>query len=180
MSTTIEIQQNGSATSVEVALATPGPKGDPGASNYGVFYDLTTQTNPVANAVNTVRMGTTQESDGVSIVSGSRITVADTGVYNIQFSIQVHKTDSGADTVDLWLALNGVDVPYTNTRLTLDGNSAKAVAAWNFMTAIPAGGYAELRWCSPDVDVALHAGNGLTNPVRPGIPSVIVTVQQVR
>lgn len=180
MSTTIEIQQNSSATSIEVAIATPGPKGDPGASNYGVFYDLTTQTNPVANAVNTVRIGNTQESDGVSIVNGSRITVAEAGVYNIQFSIQVDKTDSGADAVDIWLALNGVDVPYSNTRLTLDGNNAKAVAAWNFMTTIPSGGYAELRWCSPDTEVVLHAGNGLTNPVRPGIPSVIVSVQQVR
>ena len=113
------------------------------------------------------------------MVDGTKITLAHTGRYNIQFSLQLDKTDSGTDDVELWLLRNGETGPFTNTKITLPGNNAKAVAAWNFVVEEPAGTQIELAWYSADVDMRIYYEGAQTNPVRPAIPSAILTVTQV-
>lgn len=147
---------------------------------HGAFYSTVVQTNPVASAVNKMTFNTTTLSDGVSVVSNSQMTVAYNGVYNLEFSAQVQKTDAGSDNVDIWLQINGNNVDYTNTRVQLDGNGAKSVASWNFMIALNAGQYAELCWSSADTAVNLHAETPTTGPARPGIPSVIATMTMIK
>lgn len=143
----------------------------------GAFYDTTTQNNLAQ--INKVKFNTTYISDGVSIVDNTKITFAHAGRYNIQFSLQLDKIDSGTDDFALWLLRNGETGPWTNTKVTLTGNSAKAVAAWNFVVDEPAGTYVELAWYSLDPQLFIHAEEPQTNPDRPGIPSAIVTVTQV-
>lgn len=143
----------------------------------GAFYDTTTQNNLAQ--INRVKFNTTYISDGVSIVDNTKITFAHAGRYNIQFSLQLDKIDSGTDDFDLWLLRNGETGPWTNTRVTLTGNSAKEVAAWNFVVDESAGTYVELAWYSLDSQLFIHAEEPQTNPARPGIPSAIVTVTQV-
>lgn len=141
----------------------------------GVFLDTTTQTN--ANTTNKITMNTTDISDGISIVSNSRITMTHAGRYNIQFSLQLDKTDSGTDQIELWLMKNGTNVPNSGTMIDLTGNNAKAVAAWNFVVEASANDYYELAWYSADADMRiLYQTDGVT---RPNIPSVILTVTQV-
>jgi len=151
---------------------------------YGAFHDRANQTNPVANAVNIVQMDNTDLSRGVVVRNDltprpTQITFQNGGIYDIQFSAQVVKTDSNQDTMDIWLRQNGVDVPWTTTRFTLVGNNAKGVAAWDWMVQVEKNDYVQIAWCSPDVDVLLEAQSGLTVPTRPAIPSVIVTVLPV-
>lgn len=143
----------------------------------GAFYDTTTQTNLAQ--INKVKFNSTYISDGVSIVDNTKITFAHAGRYNVQFSLQLDKGDSGTDDFDLWVLRNGETGPWTNTRVTLTGNAAKSVAAWNFVVEESAGTYVELAWYSLDSDLFIHAEPPQTNPVRPGIPSAIVTVTQV-
>lgn len=143
----------------------------------GAFFDTTTQTN--LTPVNKVKLNNTYISDGISIVDNTKITFAHPGRYNIQFSLQIDKSDSGTDDFELWLLRNGVNGPFTNTKLTLVGNSTKAVAAWNYVVEEPAGTYIELAWYSADPGVFIHAEGEQTNPARPAIPSSIVTVTQV-
>jgi hypothetical protein len=143
----------------------------------GAFFDTTTQTN--ALPINKVSFNNSYISDGISIVDGTKITLAHSGRFNIQFSLQLDKSDSGNDDVELWLLRNGEAGPFTNTKFTLLGNNAKGVAAWNFVVEEPAGTYIELAWHSADAAVVLHYEDAKTNPVRPAIPSAIVTVTQV-
>lgn len=145
----------------------------------GSFYDTTIQTNPVANVPNAMTFNTTSISEGVSIVSNSQITIANTGRYNIQFSAQIDKTDSGTDYIDIWLRKNGTDVAWSNTRVEADKNDAKVVAAWNWVEEVNAGDHYQIMWSSADTDLRLFAQTGLNSPVRPSIPSVILTVTQV-
>lgn len=146
---------------------------------YGAFSDTTTQTNNTAaspTGYNVMRFNTTDESYGVSVVNNSQITVAHSGVYNIQFSAQLDKTDSGTDNVNIWLVKNGVAVPNTDTSVSLTDNNAKAVAAWNFVLSLAANDYVELAWKSADPDLRIYAqAAGSPNPA---IPSVIATVTQ--
>jgi hypothetical protein len=88
------------------------------------------------------------------------------------------KTDSGSDDVDIWIRQNGVDVPYSNTRITMTNNNTKTVAAWNWMIPMSAGDYAQLVWSSHDTSLRILAQGPQTGPTRPAIPSLIVTVQR--
>ncbi len=147
-------------------------------NSYGNFYDTTIQTNPTASTANKMKFNSTQASKSVDVVNND-IYVDFDGLYNIQFSAQFDKTDSGIDEADIWLRYNGVDVPWSNTRITLAGNNAKIVAAWNFYQAMTASSYFNLMWSSPDTDVRLFSAGTQSNPTRPAIPSVILTVDKI-
>lgn len=163
-----------------VAAGGSGPAGPTWEGWYGSFSDSTTQT-ITADTATAMTFNTTEESYGVSRgTPTSRIVIANAGTYDIQFSAQLDKTDSGEDNVSLWLRVNGSDVPRTCTDLTLPKNDAKAVAAWNFVYTFTAGQYFELVWSSPDHHMRLYAEGTRTEPVRPAVPSVILTVTRVR
>lgn len=153
-----------------------GRDGVNGLGDYASFYDTTSQNNPVANATNTMTFNTTVVSHGVTIVNGSKITFANPGVYNIAFSAQVDKTDSGADNIAIWLSKNGTDEPWSATKVDANNNNAKVVAAWNFFVEAGAGDYFQLKWSSADTDLRLYAQ--AANSI-PAIPSIILTVNQV-
>jgi hypothetical protein len=146
---------------------------------YGAFSDSTTQTIS-ANTATPMTFNTTEESFGVSIGSpSSRIVIANAGTYNVQFSAQLDKTDAGSDDVTIWLDIDGNNVARSATDLTIAGNNAKLLAAWNWVYTFTAGQYFRLMWSSPDSDMRLVATGTRTTPVRPAVPSVILTVTQV-
>jgi hypothetical protein len=149
--------------------------------SYGSFYDTTTQTNPVANIPRSMSLNTTAITNGVSI-SGSTnpfntyIKTENAGVYDIQFSAQLDKTDGGSDEIVIWLRKNGTDLTDTATTITLSSSTRKQVAAWNWFVNSAANDYYQIIWQSDDTNVRL-----LAEPAdgHPGIPSVIVTANRV-
>jgi hypothetical protein len=146
---------------------------------YGAFSDSTTQT-ITANTATPMTFDTTEESFGVSIGSpSSRIVIANPGTYNVQFSAQLDKTDGGSDDVTVWLDVDGGNVARSATDLTLPSNNGRVVAAWNWVYTFTAGQYFRLVWSSPDSSMRLLSAGTRTGPVRPAVPSVILTVTQV-
>ena len=148
---------------------------------YGSFNDTTTQTNASVTGTNLMTYNTTAEANGVSIVSGSRITFAYAGTYNIEFSAQFSRTNSGTDTADIWFRKNGVNLDQSDTQIVITGSTGAnpIVAAWNYVLTVAAGDYVEIAWQATDTAVRILAAGTNTNPTRPAIPSVILTVQQV-
>jgi len=145
----------------------------------GAFYNDATITNGSTTVAQTVALPATWISKGVSITNSTEIRFKYSGVYDVAFSAQLDKASGSAADVDIWIAVNGADVPSTNTRVTLQGSSAKVVAAWDYMIQVEAGDYAEIKWFSSDADVEMAAFTGLTSPTRPDVPSIIVTVLPV-
>jgi len=149
----------------------------------GSFYDTTTQNAAVANTAYKVTLNSTDSaiSNGVSIVSNSRITVVYPGVYNIQFSAQFTRSNSGTDVVSVWFAKNGVNIDNSCTDIVLTGGVAASatVASWNYFISLNAGDYFEIVWSTPDTHVSITYGGTRTSPVRPAVPSVIATVSFV-
>jgi hypothetical protein len=149
--------------------------------SYGSFYSTQIQTN-VAGTARSMSLNVTDITNGVS-VSGSTdpyntyIKTENAGVYDIQFSAQVDKTDSGTDEIWIWLRKNGTNLTDTATSIQLTGNGDHYVAAWNFFVNSAANDYYQLMWYSPDANVRLHAEPAFG--VVPGIPSLIVTVNRV-
>lgn len=148
--------------------------------HYGAFYSTTTQTNPVADVSHSISFLLTEHSNGVIVVSGSRLTVTYPGAYNIQFSAQFEKTDNGTDTVYIWIKKNGTNVPNSAGAINITkiaGGVGRAVAAWNYIDVLTANEYVEIIWQSSDTKMQL-----LTYPASgniPQIPSVIATISQV-
>lgn len=146
---------------------------------YGSFYDTTTQTNAGATTANAVKYNTTDMSSGVAVEALSKIRITNAGVYNIMFSFQFDKTDSGDDDVEIWLSVNGTNVSQSGTIVSLHSNNGKAVAAWNFFYQFSANDYFEIYWYSADLDLRILARAAQTNPARPAIPSTILTVNSL-
>jgi hypothetical protein len=148
---------------------------------HGSFYDTTTQTNPVANAVNLMKVNSVYDAgDGTQYAvkkDTTRIYITQTGVYNIAFSAQLDKTGGGASAVYIWIRVNGQNVSNSATKVVIDGPNSEIVAAWNWVLTLGEGDYIELAWESSDTNVILAAVAASGNV--PEIPSVILTVTYV-
>jgi hypothetical protein len=156
---------------------------------YGAFYDTTTQyqggtttvaSPAVSNTPTPIRLNTTDFASRVRITDGTKITLQDRGIYNLQFSAQLDKTDAGTDVFEIWLRHNGVDIPASSTKLNVYNNNGKIVAAWNWLITVNASNQNfELVWASADGNIRIYAEGAQTTPfARPSVPSVIVTVTQ--
>ena len=149
-----------------------------GLLNYGFFTDGT-QTNPVANAINTVTFANTGPSNGVSVVGGTQITVVNAGTYTKIFTLIINKTSGGTSLISIWLRLNGVDVVGSRQDLELINTLAQIFTSGNFTLNIPAGGYIEMCWSSADTTVQLAALPAAVNPIRPTGDSVKLTLTRI-
>jgi len=178
----IQLEQSGSGiTFYDNTVQTTAYKGSSTFSGYyGSFYDTTNLLMTSATTAYALPLNTTAEAVGVSIVSGSRITVANAGVYNIQFSAQLNKTDSNDDLVNIWFAKNGTNITNSNTQVTVLGNGGKFLASWNFVLTLAANDYVQIMLQSPDTNMRVIASGEQSSPARPAVPSSIVTVTQVR
>lgn len=150
-----------------------------GFNNYGTFYDTQTRTNPVANAENLVPFDTTAEAYGVTIegTPPTKFVVSKPGVYNFQFSAQLDHTGGGAVSFYFWFKINGSTIPYTGTKVVVDGPNAETAAAWNYLVTLNAGDYFELAWSASDTTAVILAAAAA--PPVPAIPSTIMTVTYV-
>ena len=148
---------------------------------HGSFYDTTTQTNPVASAVNLMRLnsvyGSSNDTQYAIKKNTDRIYITQTGVYNIAFSAQLDKTGGGADNVFIWIRVNGQNVAHSASKIVINGPNDEVVAAWNWVLTLADKDYIELAWQSPDTQVVLLAVAATGN--IPQIPSVILTVTWV-
>ena len=152
---------------------------------YGSFFDTTQQTAVAANTAYPVKLNSTDNNatSGVSVITdglGNKtiIKVANAGVYNIAFSAQLRRgTGGSAETIDFWLRKNTVDVPSTNTSVSVQANAGLLVAAWNFFIRLDAGEEVQLMWATTTtaIDMPYAAATGL----HPATPSVILTVNKV-
>ena len=148
-----------------------------GIYSYGAFHDETTQS-AALNTATAVKFNKTDFSSGVSIVDTTELTVAYSGVYNVQFSFQFHGLSGGGNgtTAQVWLDKNGTAVPQSNTKVTVNNNSPYVVSAWNFLVYLKANQYCRLMWATDNTQIKIEASSASPGP---SIPSAIVTVTQV-
>jgi hypothetical protein len=163
---------------------TAGTSGVSGAVGgyLGSFYDTTNQTG-LAGTVLTMGLNNSDSwNNGVSLVSGNRITIANPGVYNIQFSAQMVKNSGNTAThAHIWLSQNGTDVPISGSQIGFPSNSVYVVAAWNFFFKTTAANeYVQLKWeINSNVDNGVVITSAVASGDIPAIPGLIVTVNQV-
>jgi hypothetical protein len=152
---------------------------------YGQFQDDVTQTAPSSNVGLAMIFRTTDLSNGVSIVSNgtnlTRITFANTGIYNLQFSSQFSNSDNTEQDVTIWLRLNGSDVAgsagFVSVPKKRGAISGHTITSWNYLLDVVAGDYYELYWSTTDhTHVKMQFYPAGSPP--PSVASVILTVTQ--
>jgi len=151
---------------------------------YGAFQDSTDQTAASTTAAYAVTFNTTDFSNGVTLASGSRLTVADAGIWNCQFSIQFKNTTNDTQDVDVWFRKNGTDISNSNSKFGLparksSGDPSHVIAAMNFFASLNSTDYLEIMWRVSDVGVSIEHYAAGTSPTRPAVPSAIVTMSFV-
>lgn len=140
----------------------------------GAWYSDVTQA-PAGKEVPTpVYWSTPSFEHGVTCAPGDyRVIVDATGVYDFQFSLQADKLTGGKALLYVWCRISGTDVPWTASRLAIQGNDDEQVPAWNFQLQMQAGQSFELYWATDDTDLELTAY--ASTPFCPATPSAILT-----
>jgi len=162
-----------------------GPRGGKFMNNpHGAFQDSTDQTAANTTTAYAVTFNTTDFSNGVTIASSSRITVADSGIWNLQFSIQFTNTTNASQDVDVWFRINGTNVANSNSRFGFAprkgaGDPYHIVAALNYFVSLNATDYVEIMWRPTDIGVQIEQYAASASPTRPAVPSAIVTMSFV-
>jgi hypothetical protein len=151
---------------------------------YGAFQDSTDQTAANTTTAYAVTFNTTDFSNGVTVASGSRITVADAGIWNLQFSIQFTNTTNSSQDVDVWFRKNGTNIDNSNSKFGFAprkgaGDPYHIIAAMNFFVSLNATDYVEIMWKTTDTGVSIEHYAAGTSPTRPATPSAIVTMSFV-
>jgi len=138
--------------------ATPTPLG-----YYGAWQDDNTQTAAASNTGYAMMFHTADLTpNGISIVNDgsgnpTKITFANTGIYNLQFSSQFQNTDNAQHDINIWLRLNGSDVTGSNGLISIParksagaGDEGHVIVGWNYVISVVGGQYYELVWMTDD------------------------------
>lgn len=118
----------------------------------------------------------------------SKMTVAQPGIYNLQFSAQFVNSTNDVQEIDIWFRVNGVDVPNSNSQYGIPprkstGTASRLIATLNFFVELDAEDYVEIMWRVSDSGVSLEqipavSASG-TTPAIPATPSIIATLSFV-
>ena len=148
---------------------------------YGAFHDSTDQSAANTTTAYAITFDTTDFSNGVTLSNSSRINVAQAGIYNIQFSLQLENTTNDTQDIDIWFRKNGTDIDKSNSLFGLpsrksSGDPSHTIAALNYPVSLAANDYLQIMWRTSNIGVTIQQYAAGTSPTRPITPSAIVTV----
>lgn len=164
-----------------------------GTLSYGSWQDFVTQTAALSNTGYGVILRTIDFANGVSITSDgvnlTKITFANSGVYNLQFSFQFQNTDNSEQDVTIWLRKNATttlgDIPGSSGFISVPkthgggaGTPGHTIASWNYLLQVTAGDYYQIVWSTSNASTITMQYYPAGSP-PPAAASAIVTVNQI-
>jgi hypothetical protein len=151
---------------------------------YGLFNSTTTQQALVPNVTQAVMVENTVLSQGVSVQKDennffTKITFDNPGVYNLQFSGQIHHTGGGGtgEIFTMWFRKNGEDIPESRTIWHVPNGKFLAPALSFVFTIESPGDYVQLVGYPDNASIVLEAI--VANGVSPSVPSMIISISQI-
>lgn len=154
------------------------------SSPAGSFSSTTTQTVAAPATPTRITFSATDFGSGVQYHSGNGVYADISGVYNLQFSVQVTNADNQNHDVDIWLRKNGADIANTASVATISSTHGGVIGyhvmAANFFITLEAGEYVELWWAASSTSVKLEYLPAITTPfISPGSPSAVMTLSLI-
>lgn len=151
--------------------------------SYGAWSDSTDQSGSITEGT-VVSFNTVDVTDGITLVAGSRITVPDTGVYSLQFSIQFKNVANAQNDATVWLKINGSDLANSATQYTIPARKSAGIFGYNvasltFLLSLNSADYVQIFWLPTSTDVTIEHLPASVTPAYPAIPSIIASAIQV-
>ena len=157
---------------------------------YAQYFDYNIQTATTNNIGVPMIFGTADLSNGITVVSDgtnlTKITFANTGKYNLQFSTQFQNLSNAPQDIYIWLRKNGVtsaaDVVGSTGVVGMEarknlGDPYHTIVTWNFLLDIVAGDFYQIVWATTDIsNVTIHFYASTAN--HPSTASTLFTVTQ--
>ena len=139
-----------------------GPRGGKFMNNpYGAFQSTVDQTAAAANTAYAMTLNTVDYANGVSVASNSRITVVDSGIWNLQWSGQFENPDSQDHDARVWLKINGTVVVGSTGFFAVPSKhgsvNGHTLVGWNYFLSLNANDYVELWWETDSTQVSIQA-----------------------
>jgi len=150
---------------------------------YGAFSDFTSQTT-TANTATLMALDTTDFSNTVTLVTGSKLTVANAGIYNLQFSAQLQNLDNAPQDVFIWLKQNGTDIVGSTGKVGMPARKSAGVPfhdikGWNYFLSMNANDYVQIYWSTTNASVTIETYAASGTPTKPSTASVVATLSFV-
>lgn len=164
--------------------ATPTPTG-----YYGAWQDSSSQSAAVSNVGYAMIFGVIDYENQVRIVSDgtnlTRITFDNTGIYNLNFSVQIQNVDNVEHDVTVWIRKNGVDVPGSAGYITVPkrrstgaGLEGHTVAGWNYLLSVIGGDYYQIMWSTTNAANVTLQYYAAGNPPPSTASTLAIVTQQ--
>ena len=114
----------------------------------------------------------------IYLENSSKLVVEETGVYNIQFSAQIHNTGGGGsgELMYIWFRKNGTDIPNSATAMHVSSNQYRVMTV-NLFEPLNFEDYLQVYWSTTNANIRLEA-IAAASP-HPAVPSIIVTMNQI-
>jgi len=155
---------------------------------YGAFASYTTQTTTV-NTATLLTLSQTDFANGVSLVSGSKMTVSAPGIYNLQFSVQLSNLENAPIDTSIWLRQGNdggtsADIVGSTGLVGMPQRKSAGVPThdikgWNYFISMAANDYVQIYWSTTSANVTIPTYPASVSPTRPSTASVVATLSFV-
>ena len=180
--------EKGDTTTFDIDLSstfiTPSQTGSFVESAYISLYSSASQPLAVSGAAQPVTFTSVWANNGITLESGSRLVMAEPGVYNFSFVAQVGNSDNAVHDSWFWIKYNGNNFPNSTTQMTLQPRKSSGEPSAQLMTVDIVGvnqvpnGYIELYWTGDQATVTSLTETPATS-IIPETPSVIANIVRV-
>jgi hypothetical protein len=144
------------------------------------------QANAGTTVANNLTFNQPVITQGIEVRNNSEIWFDKPGQYLVTFSLQVTNRGTSVEEFEVWAGFNGTNYPLSNTRYDIPAR--KNTTLWAhivptvtgiFTVSNPSTDYLTIKWWASSTEVFLEHYAAGTNPTRPEIPSVIMTINFV-
>lgn len=135
----------------------------------------------LANTATQVKLDQTDLSNGVTLSGDGDVTIANAGIYNLQFSIQIENFSNAYQDTAVWFRVNGVDIPKSTSYMTSvqshGGTPGIFIMTVNIFYSLNAGDVVSIMWASINGLTAISSVSPTVN--IPQSPGIIFTVNRI-
>lgn len=155
-----------------------------GLTTFGSFSSSQTQNAILANTAYIWSYDTVEIANNIRITNNlsgkpTRITVDESGIYEIAYSAQLYKEGGTNTIVSIWAIQNDINVPRTNSMTTIGNNNTTNIPFCTSFFSMNAGDYIEFAFSATAIGVEIRAVPPQSSPSRPADPSVIIVAKRI-
>jgi hypothetical protein len=153
-------------------------------NSYALFYDTSKQSTLVSTAT-AIKFGLQQFSNKISISNNSvgsptKISVSETGIYQVNFNLQFIKLDINNDELNIWLRKSNAGILNTTLNFQILGGGVKNNIAGLYFIELNAGDYFELFYSIKNVNSNLMGSLSTSiTPSKPATPSAMISIHAI-